>query len=197
VRGENEHERPLRERKKRRTRLAIHDAAQRLVEANGLEATTVESICELAEVSPRTFFNYFPSKAAATLGLPEAVISAAAVERYRAARGPLVPALCRLLAESADGEVDHLAAKRLMLAVPELGPAFTQWMSAVRAEFVALAQERADSPERGTAAVALVMGALSLSVHDPAQTRAPGAEQLMAAVDRLAAAHGAMLAERD
>src|ERR1700761_6008199 len=52
----------LRERKKIKTRQAIRRAAFRLIEENGYAATTVEQIAEAAEVSPSTFFRYFPTK---------------------------------------------------------------------------------------------------------------------------------------
>jgi AcrR family transcriptional regulator len=52
----------LRERKKAKTRAAIQEHALRLFRAQGYEATTVEQIAEAAEVSPSTFFRYFPTK---------------------------------------------------------------------------------------------------------------------------------------
>ena len=52
----------LRERKKARTHEAIQEAALRLFRTQGYEATTVEQIAEAAEVSPSTFFRYFPTK---------------------------------------------------------------------------------------------------------------------------------------
>jgi len=52
----------LRERKKAKTRAAIQEHALRLFREQGYAATTVEQIAEAAEVSPSTFFRYFPTK---------------------------------------------------------------------------------------------------------------------------------------
>jgi AcrR family transcriptional regulator len=59
----------LRERKKTATRRAISDAALTLAVERGPSAITVDDIAAGAGVSPRTVFNYFPSKEAAILGL--------------------------------------------------------------------------------------------------------------------------------
>ena len=52
----------LRERKRRRTFKAIHDAALRLFEERGYGAVTVADIAEAAEVSRATVFAYYPAK---------------------------------------------------------------------------------------------------------------------------------------
>ena len=52
----------LREKKFARVRLAILSAVLRLTKERSLADISVREICELAQVAPATFFNYFPSK---------------------------------------------------------------------------------------------------------------------------------------
>lgn len=52
----------LRERKKLKTRRAIRAAAFSRFAAQGYEGTTVDQIAADADVSPSTFFRYFPTK---------------------------------------------------------------------------------------------------------------------------------------
>jgi AcrR family transcriptional regulator len=56
-----------RERKKQATRQAIHEAAFSLAETYGLSGVTIDAIAVQADIAPRTFFNYFPSKEDAIL----------------------------------------------------------------------------------------------------------------------------------
>jgi AcrR family transcriptional regulator len=69
-----------RERKKQATRLALISAARELTLQRGLDAVTVDDIADAADVSPRTFFNYFSSKEDAIVGIPPAQSSALLAE---------------------------------------------------------------------------------------------------------------------
>lgn len=52
----------LRERKKQERRRCIEDAAIDLFEQHGFDNTTIEDIAAAADIAPRTFFYYFPTK---------------------------------------------------------------------------------------------------------------------------------------
>lgn len=52
----------LRERKRRETRLRIEDEATRLFLEKPFDCVTLDEICAAADISRRTFFNYFTSK---------------------------------------------------------------------------------------------------------------------------------------
>ena len=57
-------EQSRRQRKKEETKDRIFKAAFGLFKRQGVEATTIDEICEKADVAKGTFFNYFPHKEA-------------------------------------------------------------------------------------------------------------------------------------
>jgi AcrR family transcriptional regulator len=93
----------LRERKRLATHRSIQLAALRLVAEHGLENLTIDDIGREADVSPRTFFNYFPSKEDALVGAPPTAPIGDAVERFvTAADGhDLLLGVCHLLTQAA------------------------------------------------------------------------------------------------
>jgi AcrR family transcriptional regulator len=79
----------LRERKKARTRAAIREHAIRLFREQGYTATTVEQIAAAAEVSPATFFRYFPTKEDVVLQDDFDIVTLAALEAQPAGLSPI------------------------------------------------------------------------------------------------------------
>ena len=106
----------LRERKRQATRRAIQLAAIDLVAENGLDGTTVDEISRRADVSPRTFFNYFPSKEAAIIGDHPELPEGAPVEEFVAAGPdePLMEGIARLITNTIvlDGNDQELMVRR-------------------------------------------------------------------------------------
>ncbi len=114
----------LRERKKAKTRAAIQRSALRLFLEQGYEATTVEQIAEAAEVSPSTFFRYFPSKEDVALYDDLDPLLFAAFEAQPAELSP-TQALRGALHEvfgglSAEDTTQQWERAQLILSIPEL-----------------------------------------------------------------------------
>jgi AcrR family transcriptional regulator len=115
-----------RERKKIATRRAIVAAAQELVIERGLDATTVDEMCERAGIARRTFFNYFETKDDAAIGAHGELVPRTAAARF-AAGGPTgslhtdTVALAAGILETADFTVDEARRKvELVRAEPKL-----------------------------------------------------------------------------
>jgi AcrR family transcriptional regulator len=93
----------LRERKKARTRRLIADAALARFARDGFDATSVQQICDDAEVAVSTFYGYFPSKEA-TVFLDDDV------------RADQVAAV---ITEAPEGDPPHQLLRRASLALAE------------------------------------------------------------------------------
>jgi AcrR family transcriptional regulator len=88
----------LRDRKRAATRARIEAAAVELVLRDGLESATVEAISKRADISARTFFNYYDSKDAAILGLqPETADEEARAEHAAADSADPIAAVVGLI----------------------------------------------------------------------------------------------------
>lgn len=75
----------LRDRKRIETRNRIAEAARSLALEQDIDRTTIEQIAARAEVSPRTFFNYFESKEDAVLRHTELDLDPATLDAHLAA----------------------------------------------------------------------------------------------------------------
>ena len=114
----------LRERKKAKTRAAIQRHAFQLFREQGYDATTVEQIAAAVEVSPSTFFRYFPTKEEVVLydDLDPVLISAFAAQPadltpIQALRGALRVVFAGM---AADQMAEQWERMRLILAIAEL-----------------------------------------------------------------------------
>ena len=114
----------LRERKKAKTRASIREHALRLFREQGYAKTTVEEIAAAAEVSPSTFFRYFPTKEDVVLQDDVDVLALEAFERQPADLSPIAAfraAAAEAAAAMTEEELARLAeTTELTLSVPEL-----------------------------------------------------------------------------
>ncbi|WIB27159.1 TetR/AcrR family transcriptional regulator [Curtobacterium sp. MCSS17_015] len=177
----------LRERKKQQTRQAIHDAALTRITEQGLDGVTVEQICADADVSPRTFFNYFSSKAHAAIGLDTVEVPDAVRDRFATADGRLIDDVCELVADTVPLSADRARAKELLVRRPEMTSMVMRWMAESRQALIAVVTTRTDEDTARTA-VALVMSALSEAAHRfSVQSQADLAARLRAVVAEMVA----------
>ena len=114
----------LRERKKAKTRAAIRQHALRLFAEQGYGATTVEQIAEAAEVSPATFYRYFPTKEDVVLQDDFDVLALEALEAQPPELSPLAAvraATAQSLIRLSDEDRERFkVTSALTLAVPEI-----------------------------------------------------------------------------
>jgi AcrR family transcriptional regulator len=141
----------LRERKKQQTREALSWAALRLAVERGLGNVLVEDIAAEAGVSPRTYNNYFSSKAEAiTWRHLDRARRMADLLRARPPGEPLwesitCAAVAQVGGERASPEPEWIAGVRLMLSEPELQGEFLRAEAAAERECAAVIAERTGS----------------------------------------------------
>jgi AcrR family transcriptional regulator len=151
----------LRERKKVATRQALRRAALDLVSDRGFAHVTVEDIAEAADVSARTFFNYFPSKEAALFGhdpdhveaLRRRLINEApgdtALEALRVVMVDQAREITEELAELGGDPADWLRRMKAAHADPQLRAARSTHMAMVESVVTsALAERLSTDPQR-------------------------------------------------
>lgn len=113
----------LREQKRVATRNALQIAMLQQAVDRGFDNVTVEDVATAAQVSPRTFFNYFASKEDAVTGehMPFE-LAAEDVARFQAGTGDVLADLVELFAGMGDDEGIEIARlrKRLIQAEPRL-----------------------------------------------------------------------------
>lgn len=171
----------LRARKRRRTENAIESSAVHLALELGVEHVTVDAICERADISRSTFFNYFPSRDDAIVGraieIPDGEAAFSVLDctpedlplglfrllfaaiGHRNVNADLARDRMRLVSEQ------YEAGRLMMISILEsghqLGTVATAWLRA-RPEHAKL-----DSPERESAlALALVHGAMTAKMTE-------------------------------
>ncbi len=142
----------LRERKKQATRDALHHSAVSLVASRGLAAVTVEEIAAAANMSPRSFFNYFPTKEDAVNGWDPAVMTDM-TERLRdrpTTESPPVALRAALLEVLAPVDADYrelLDRLRVTRSDPHLvAHLVSRWAETERSLATALAERRGTDP---------------------------------------------------
>ncbi len=168
----------LRERKKAKMRAAIQQEALRLFREQGYDTTTVEDICRAAEVSPSTFFRYFPTKEDAVL---YDILDPVIISMFKAQPANLSPveAIRRSFREtlaslSTEEQSDQQDRARLFLSVPQLRDA---WMGQLAEQFQLLSGLLADRLGRrpddfavrnlSGAIIGTLLGAMLCACEDP------------------------------
>ena len=153
----------LRELKKARTRASLREHALRLFREQGYQATTVEQIAAAAEVSPSTFFRYFPTKEDVVLQDDMDTRMIEALEQQPSGMRPVAAvraATRQVFASYTAADVDVIReTTRLTMTVPEIrARALDEFARAIGGVAEALAKRSGRRPD--DLAVRTVAGAI-------------------------------------
>lgn len=161
----------LRERKKRATREALSWAAVRLAVERGLDNVLVEDIASAAGVSPRTFNNYFSSKAEAiSFRHVDRMCTVAEALRARPPGEPLWDALIHASLAPIDDEnrapsPEWTAGARLMISEPSLTGEFMRATALAETELAAAIAERTGTDAKKDLYPGLVAAAVGAATY--------------------------------
>ncbi|MCG8921617.1 TetR/AcrR family transcriptional regulator [Lentzea sp. CC55] len=144
----------LRERKKTETRAALAAAALRLALDKGADNVRVDEIAEAADVSPRTYNNYFPSREHAIVAgiTASRALQVAEELRARPAGEPLVESI--IAAFAAQYREPPSEALALVTSTPALREAYLDSVSSVEPPITSVIAERLGKDELGASVLA-------------------------------------------
>ncbi|WP_439661626.1 TetR/AcrR family transcriptional regulator [Lentzea sp. HUAS TT2] len=149
----------LRERKKTETRAALAAAALRLALEKGVDDVRVDEIAEAANVSPRTYNNYFPSREHAIVAGITATRALQVVEalRDRPSDEPLADSIIAAFAEQyREPPTEALA---LITSTPALREAYLDSVSSMEPPIAEMIAERLGKDLRGAEVLAAAVSA--------------------------------------
>jgi AcrR family transcriptional regulator len=180
----------LRERKKAKTRAAIRRHALLLFRKQGYERTTVEQIADAAEISPATFYRYFPTKEDVVLQDDLDLLTLEALEAQPPSLPPIAALRAAVRATASSLSPEELArfqeTAELSLAVPEVrARALDEFIRTIQVMAEAVAKRVGRDPEDPAVAnlagavVGVVMTAALASVGGAGS----GAEDLFERID--------------
>ena len=169
----------LRERKKARTRASIRQHALRLIREQGYAATTVDQIAAAADVSPSTFFRYFPTKEDVVLQDDVDPLAFEAFEAQPPGLSPIEALRAAIRSAFTTLSAREIAQLRetaaLTLSVPELrARALDEYAGAIQALGEAIAKRTGRDPDDfvvrnfAGALVGVMMSAYLAIATDPA-----------------------------
>lgn len=149
----------LRERKKTETRAALSTAALRLALEKGADNVRVDEIAEAANVSPRTYNNYFASREQAIVAgiTASRALQVSAALRSRPADEPLVESIIFAFAEQyREPPTEALA---LITSTPSLREAYLDSTSSMEPPIVDVISERTGKDPLGAEVLAAAVSA--------------------------------------
>ncbi|MGI5128067.1 TetR/AcrR family transcriptional regulator [Pseudonocardia sp. CA-107938] len=186
----------LRDRKRRRTRAAIAEAALELFLARGFDHVTVSEVAAAAEVAEKTVFNHFPVKAALVFDAADELLAELlAALRERGAGVPAVEGIRAFVQRRAEriGRGSPPRPGPAFLEMIEASPAlrsyrrdmFARWEAVLAEELAADVGAPPGSAEPFVAAAALI-AVLRAGLEAPTPTRGHAEHNSLAALDLIA-----------